>query len=86
MYDEMEKQLTEAMEMDEVGMVDYEEYLPTMVMLIKAVVNRNDQLEIANELFDVWYPDSAGPPMMPYGRNQLFCLLFEFLPPAGTSI
>jgi len=53
----MDLQLRKALEIDENGLVEFEDYLPTMVHLIRTKVTPEDEQEIAKELLDFWFPD-----------------------------
>ena len=53
----MDLQLRKALEIDENGFVEFEDYLPTMVHLIRTKVTPEDEQEIAKELLDFWFPD-----------------------------
>lgn len=68
-FNDMEIRLREIFEeWSEDGKVDYEDYLPTMLDLIKPNVSRTDLLEVSNELFDIYFPDYSGMPMETHGK------------------
>lgn len=68
-FKDMEIRLREVFEeWEEDGKVDYEDYLPVMVDLIKPNVSRTDLLEVSNELFDIYFPDYSGMPMETHGK------------------
>lgn len=70
LFKEMEIRLREVFqEWPEDATVEFEDYLPTMVDLIRPNVSRTDQLEVANELFDVYFPDYSGNPVVPSGKT-----------------
>jgi len=60
----MEVQLKKVIEHDEDDFVEFEDYLPGMVYLIRTKVTPEDEEEIANELFDIWFPDKTKVPGM----------------------
>jgi len=55
----MEAELRRALVIDADGLVDFEDYLPTMVCLIRTKVTPEDEEELANELFNFWFPEKT---------------------------
>ena len=43
--------------------MEYEEFLGAMVQLVVPNITRNDLVEVANELFEVYFPDDCQPPI-----------------------
>jgi len=66
----MDVQLRKALTIDENDLVDFEDFLPTMVCLIKTEVTTQDEEEIAKELFDFWFPDKTLIPGMENADNE----------------
>lgn len=69
-HEAMEEKLREVLHFDEEDLVEFDDFLPTMVKLIKTKVTPEDEIEIYHELFDFWFPPDAVVPSI-YGSNQL---------------
>lgn len=55
----MDMQLRKVLTIDENDLVEFEDFLPTMVCLIRTKVTQEDEEEISKELFDFWFPDKS---------------------------
>jgi len=76
----MEERLREVLQFDEDGLVEFEDYLPTMVKLVKTEVTPEEEIEIAHELFDFWFPQNTLVPAI-YGEHQLSVLEYLKMEP-----
>lgn len=69
MFAAMDLQLRKVLTIDENDLVEFEDFLPTMVCLIRTKVTQEDEEEISKELFDFWFPDKASIPGLAHGDN-----------------
>ena len=66
----MDLQLRKVLSIDENDLVEFEDFLPTMVCLIRTKVTPEDEEEISKELFDFWFPDKTSIPGINQGDNE----------------
>lgn len=56
---EMEQELLSHLTVDQNGYVEYDDYLDTMLRLVRPIVTTQDELDLAEELFELYFPDSG---------------------------
>jgi len=56
---EMESELRKMLSVDENDLVDFDDFLPTMVCLIRPKVTLEDEEELTKELFQFWFPKNS---------------------------
>lgn len=69
LFTAMDLQLRKVLSIDENDLVEFEDFLPTMVCLIRTKVTPEDEEEISKELFDFWFPDKTSIPGINQGDN-----------------